>query len=112
MYILSFYMQPLNSLESTDEDKLVDILQRLRSEVKTRGLLLYPYFRDFDKVSYMFMANWSVNTDTHICIKDMLINSSHSKRSSTRVRLNSYIVYGHTSGTSLFQPHEIRILIP
>ena len=44
-------MQPLNSLGSEDEEGQVEmILERLKREVKQRRLLLYPYFRDYDRV--------------------------------------------------------------
>ena len=44
-------MQPLNSLGSEDEEGQVEeILERLKQEVKQRRLLLYPYFRDYDRV--------------------------------------------------------------
>ena len=44
-------MQPLNSLGTEDEEGQVEvILGRLKREVKQRRLLLYPYFRDYDRV--------------------------------------------------------------
>ena len=49
-------MQRLNVLESSDDEKRVqEILARLKVEVSCRRLLLYPYFRDFDRVSYYVM---------------------------------------------------------
>ena len=46
------HTQPLNTLDSeADEVKVSQVLDRLRNEVKKRRLMLYPYFRDFDRVS-------------------------------------------------------------
>lgn len=43
--------QRLNVLESDDnEQRVQEILARLKAEVSRRRLLLYPYFRDFDRV--------------------------------------------------------------
>jgi len=48
---LLYFMQPLNSLGSEDKEGQVEvILGRLKREVKQRRLLLYPYFRDYDRV--------------------------------------------------------------
>ena len=45
------YVQRLNTLESEeDEKKVQEVLARLKSEVSRRRLLLYPYFKDFDRV--------------------------------------------------------------
>lgn len=42
--------RPLNSLGSSHEEaRLEEVLGRLRSEVKKRRLLLYPYFKDYDR---------------------------------------------------------------
>ena len=45
-------MQQLNPLSSpAEERRLEEVLCSLRSEVKKRRLLMYPYYRDFDMVS-------------------------------------------------------------
>ena len=45
------YVQRLNTLESEeDEKKVQEVLARLKAEVSRRRLLLYPYFKDFDRV--------------------------------------------------------------
>jgi len=45
-------LQPLNLMESAEqEERVVQILERLKTEVKHRGLLLTPFFSDLDKVS-------------------------------------------------------------
>ena len=45
-------MQRLNVLASEeDERKVQEVLARLKVEVSRRRLLIYPYFRDFDRVS-------------------------------------------------------------
>ena len=42
----------MNVLESEEmEQQLSEVLQRLRSEVKRRQLLVYPYLQDFDRVT-------------------------------------------------------------
>lgn len=42
----------MNVLESeVMEGQLSSVLQRLRSEVKRRQLLVYPYLQDFDRVT-------------------------------------------------------------
>lgn len=42
----------MNALESEEkEEQLAGVLQRLRSEVKRRQLLVYPYLQDFDRVT-------------------------------------------------------------
>ena len=44
-------MQRLNVLASEEDERRVqEILARLKVEVSRRRLLLYPYFRDFDRV--------------------------------------------------------------
>jgi len=46
-----YFLQPLVPLSSArDSQRLEEILEYLRNEVKTRRILLHPYFRDFDKV--------------------------------------------------------------
>lgn len=41
----------MNILESEElEQQVTNVLQRLRSEVKRRQLLVYPYLQDFDRV--------------------------------------------------------------
>ena len=43
--------QQLNPLSSPmEERRLVEVLSNLRSEVKKRRLLMYPYYRDYDMV--------------------------------------------------------------
>lgn len=43
--------QKLNTLGSAAEERQVEeVLARLKVEVSRRRLLLYPYFRDFDRV--------------------------------------------------------------
>ena len=37
-----------------EESKVEEVLKMLRNEVKKRRLLLYPYYRDFDRVSRMY----------------------------------------------------------
>ena len=45
-------MQTLNALGSQDQEReLEEVLERLKTQVRTRRLMLYPYFRDFDRVS-------------------------------------------------------------
>ena len=45
------YVQRLNTPESEeDEKKVQEVLARLKAEVSRRRLLLYPYFKDFDRV--------------------------------------------------------------
>ena len=42
----------MNLLESEKaEQRVSSVLQRLRSEVKRRQLLIYPYLQDFDRVT-------------------------------------------------------------
>ena len=42
----------MNILESEEmEQQVASVLQRLRSEVKRRQLLVYPYLQDFDRVT-------------------------------------------------------------
>ena len=49
---LIFSFQPLNALGSQDQEReLEEVLERLKTQVRTRRLMLYPYFRDFDRVS-------------------------------------------------------------
>ena len=44
-------VQQLNPLSSpAEEQRLEEVLSNLRSEVKKRRLLMYPYYRDFDMV--------------------------------------------------------------
>lgn len=44
-------LQPLNALKSAEEEqRLEEVLERLKTQVGTRRLMLYPYFRDFDRV--------------------------------------------------------------
>ena len=44
-------LQPLNSLKTeVHERRLEEVLERLKTEVRTRRLMLYPYFRDYDRV--------------------------------------------------------------
>lgn len=44
-------VQPLNALSSKEEEqRLEEVLERLKTQVRTRRLMLYPYFRDFDRV--------------------------------------------------------------
>ena len=48
-------LQPLVPLPvARDAQRLEEILEYLRDEVKTRRILLHPYFRDFDKVVFLF----------------------------------------------------------
>ena len=43
--------QQLNPLSSPmEERRLEEVLSNLRSEVKKRRLLMYPYYRDYDMV--------------------------------------------------------------
>ena len=43
--------QQLNPLNSPmEERRLEEVLSNLRSEVKKRRLLMYPYYRDYDMV--------------------------------------------------------------
>ena len=43
--------QQLNPLSSpVEERRLEEVLSNLRSEVKKRRLLMYPYYRDYDMV--------------------------------------------------------------
>ena len=45
-------LQQLNPLSSpVEERRLEEVLSNLRSEVKKRRLLMYPYYRDYDRVS-------------------------------------------------------------
>ena len=45
-------LQQINVLESEEmEGQVAEVLQRLRSEVKRRQLLVYPYLQDFDRVT-------------------------------------------------------------
>ena len=39
-----------------EEQRVMEILDRLRTEVKHRGLLLKTFFDDFDKVFYIPMV--------------------------------------------------------
>ena len=53
--------QRLNVLESEgDEQRVQEILARLKVEVSRRRLLLYPYFRDFDRVSHLHVVLYNV----------------------------------------------------
>ena len=46
-------LQKLNTLGSAAEERQVEeVLARLKVEVSRRRLLLYPYFRDFDRMRY------------------------------------------------------------
>ena len=55
-------LQRLNVLESSEDERRVqEILARLKVEVSCRRLLLYPYFRDFDRVSHYAMF-WCSDT--------------------------------------------------
>ena len=57
-----YFVQPLNSLGTEDEEGQVEvILGRLKREVKQRRLLLYPYFRDYDRVR-TYMSVWFGST--------------------------------------------------
>jgi hypothetical protein len=48
----AFILQPLNVLGSQDQEReLEEVLERLKTQVRTRRLMLYTYFRDFDRVS-------------------------------------------------------------
>lgn len=45
------HLQPLNALGSHEQEReLEEVLERLKTQVRTRRLMLYPYFRDFDRV--------------------------------------------------------------
>lgn len=47
-----YFIQPLNLLKTEAEEQQLDaVLERLKTEVRTRRLMLYPYFRDYDRVS-------------------------------------------------------------
>jgi len=55
LHMSLFYLtlQKLNTLGSAAEERQVEeVLARLKVEVSRRRLLLYPYFRDFDRVRY------------------------------------------------------------
>ena len=42
----------MNALGSQEQEReLEEVLERLKTQVRTRRLMLYPYFRDFDRVS-------------------------------------------------------------
>ena len=45
------YLQPLNALSSEEEHRLQEIISKLKEEVKKRRLLVYPFCRDYDRVS-------------------------------------------------------------
>ena len=76
MFMSYFCAQPLNSLSSYKEEcQLEGVLNRLRGEVRKKRLLLYPYFRDFDRVStefYVSFAVWSGMRDC--CTNKFIIN--------------------------------------
>ena len=48
--IAKYCVQITNVLEPSEEEAVEMILTRLRRTVRQRQLLLYPYFRDFDRV--------------------------------------------------------------
>ena len=51
MSLFHHTLQKLNTLGSAAEERQVEeVLARLKVEVSQRRLLLYPYFRDFDRV--------------------------------------------------------------
>ena len=51
MYNVYKRIQRPNILASDeDERKVQEVLARLKAEVSRRRLLLYPYFKDFDRV--------------------------------------------------------------
>ena len=61
IYNLTFYENFLNEMVvlvqnlpiMTDEDerRVVEVVNRLAEEVRKRRILVYPYFKDFDRVS-------------------------------------------------------------
>ena len=52
VYMALYFIQPLNLLKTEAEEQQLDaVLERLKTEVRTRRLMLYPYFRDYDRVS-------------------------------------------------------------
>ena len=52
-----FFLQPLNALGTQEQEReLEEVLERLKIQVRTRRLMLYPYFRDFDRVSSIVLS--------------------------------------------------------
>ena len=62
-------MQRLNVLASEEDERRVqEILARLKVEVSRRRLLLYPYFRDFDRVRQSHPVRASIKNASGIYI--------------------------------------------
>ena len=72
-------MQPLNSLSSPEqEERMIEILARLRTEVKHRGLILSTFFDDFDKVrlAIHYLKCLSMCQQTHTCVPQLTCTAS------------------------------------
>jgi hypothetical protein len=46
------YFKVPNTLSEHEERQVQEILARLASDVKRRRLMVYPFFKDFDRVSF------------------------------------------------------------
>ena len=52
---ISVLTQNLPTVSDEDERRVVEVVKRLAEEVRKRRILVYPYFKDFDRVRKQIM---------------------------------------------------------
>ena len=58
MYVIQyFYLQTIGTLTENEEGRLQQVLDKIKEQVKERRIMMYQYFKDYDRVRFLCLGN-------------------------------------------------------